>query len=379
MAKDSRARFMLGNEACAEGALAAGCRFFAGYPITPSTEIAEILANRLPRVGGKFIQMEDEIASIAAILGASIGGLKSMTATSGPGFSLMQENIGFAAMAEVPCVVVNVQRTGPSTGLPTQPAQGDVMQARWGTHGDHPIIALAPSTVRECFDLTVRAFNLSERYRTPVILLMDADVAHLREKVELPTPGSYEVVARFRPGVPPEWYSPYGESEGPVPPLAPFGTGYRYHITGLFHDINGFPTQRLDEINASLDRMAAKIDRHLAQILHWESFALEDAEVVVIAYGSVARAALRAVKEARNKGIAAGLIKMLTIWPAPPESYLAPLLERGRLIVVPELNLGQYVQEVERAVCGRARVRRVNRADGGIITPDQILAAMREE
>jgi 2-oxoglutarate ferredoxin oxidoreductase subunit alpha len=241
MSQDRRVRFMLGNEACAEGALAAGCRFFAGYPITPSTEIAEILANRLPRIGGKFIQMEDEIGSMAAIIGGSIGGLKSMTATSGPGFSLMQENIGFAAMAEIPCVVVNVQRTGPSTGLPTQPAQGDVMQARWGTHGDHPIIALAPSTVRECFDLTVRAFNLSERYRTPVIVLMDADVGHLREKVELPAAGTFEVVERLHPGIPPEWYAAYGESEGPVPPLAPFGTGYRYHITGLFHDAHGFP------------------------------------------------------------------------------------------------------------------------------------------
>lgn len=380
MAQDNRVRFMMGNEACAEGALAAGCRFYAGYPITPSTEIAEILANRLPRVGGKFIQMEDEIGSMAAIIGGSIGGLKSMTATSGPGFSLMQENIGFAAMAEIPCVVVNVQRAGPSTGLPTQPAQGDVMQSRWGTHGDHSIIVLAPSNVRECFDLTVRAFNLSERYRTPVIVLMDADVGHLREKVELPAAGSYEVVERLRPGIPPEWYAAYGgESEGPVPPLAPFGTGYRYHITGLFHDAHGFPTSRLDEINPAIERMVAKIDLHLPQILHWEAFALEDAEVIVIAYGSVARTALRAVKEARNKGIAAGLIKMLTLWPAPPESYLAPLLERCRLIVVPELNLGQYVTEVERAVCGRAKVRRVNRADGAIITPDQILAAMREE
>ena len=302
-----------------------------------------------------------------------------MTATSGPGFSLMQENIGFAAMAEIPCVIVNVQRVGPSTGLPTQSSQGDVMQARWGTHGDHPIIALAPSTVRECFDLTVRAFNLSERYRTPVILLMEADVGHLREKVELPASGSYEVLERLRPGVPPEWYSPYGESEGPVPPLAPFGTGYRYHITGLFHDAHGFPTSRQDEINPALERMFGKIDRYLSQILHWEPFALEGAEVVVIAYGSVARAALRAVKEARNQGLAAGLIKMLTIWPAPPERYIAPLLERCGLVVVPEANMGQLALEVERVVGGRAKVRRVNRADGSTITPAQILAAMREE
>ncbi len=378
MSPNARVRFLSGNEACAEGALAAGCRFYAGYPITPSTEIAEILSLRLPQIGGKFIQMEDEIASIAAVIGASIGGLKAMTATSGPGFSLMQENIGFAAMAEIPCVIVNVQRTGPSTGLPTQPAQGDVMQARWGTHGDHPIIALAPSTVRECFDLTVRAFNLSERYRTPVIVLMDADIAHLREKVELPAPGTFEVVERLRPGVPPDWYAPYSESEGPVPPLATFGTGYRFHITGLFHDIHGFPTTRLDEINPAIERVFGKIEHHLADILQWEEFAMEGAEVAVVAYGSVARAALRAVKEARHQGFPAGLAKLLTIWPFP-EEYLSRLAERCRLLVVPEMNLGQLVREVERAVCGRARVRRVNRADGAIITPGQILSALREE
>jgi len=378
MSKDSRARLMMGNEACAEGALAAGCRFYAGYPITPSSEIAEVLAERLPRVGGRFIQMEDEIASIAAIIGASIGGLKAMTATSGPGFSLMQENIGFAAMAEIPCVVVDVQRVGPSTGLPTQPAQGDVMQARWGSHGDHPIIALAPSTVRECFDLTVRAFNLSERYRTPVIVLMDADVAHLREKVELPAPGTFEVVERLHPGVPPDWYSPYSESEGPVPPLASFGEGYRFHITGLFHDIKGFPTARLDEIDPAIERMFNKIELHLGDIQQWEEFALDDADVAVVSYGSTARAGLRAVKEARAQGIAAGLLKLLTLWPFPA-SYVAHLAERCRTLVVPEMNLGQIALEVERAACGNARVRRVNRADGEVIAPGQILAALREE
>jgi 2-oxoglutarate ferredoxin oxidoreductase subunit alpha len=290
----------------------------------------------------------------------------------------MQESIGFAAMAEIPCVIVDVQRVGPSTGLPTQPAQGDVMQARWGTHGDHPIIALAPSTVRECFDLTVRAFNLSERYRSPVILLMDADVAHLREKVELPDAGSYEVVDRLRPGVPPEWYSPYSESEGPVPPLASFGEGYRFHVTGLFHDINGFPTLRLDEINPAIERMFAKIDLHLSEILQWEEYGLEDAEAAVIAYGSVARAALHAVKEARARGMRVGLLKLLTLWPFPSAPVLQ-LAERCRTLVVPEMNLGQMVLEVERVVCGQARIRRVNRADGEVITPAQILAALREE
>ncbi|MGC8874089.1 MAG: 2-oxoacid:acceptor oxidoreductase subunit alpha [Chloroflexia bacterium] len=378
MPRQDRVRFLMGNEACAEGALAAGCRFFAGYPITPSTEIAEILACRLPQLGGKFIQMEDEIASISAVVGASLGGLKAMTATSGPGFSLMQETIGFAAMAEIPCVIVDVQRVGPSTGLPTQPAQGDVMQARWGTHGDHPIIALAPSTVRECFDLTVRAFNLSERYRTPVILLMDADVAHLREKVELPAPGTYEVVERLRPGVPPEWYSPYSEAEGPVPPLASFGEGYRFHITGLFHDINGFPTTRLDEINPAIERMFAKIDLHLNEILQWEEYTLEDAETAVVAYGSVARAALHAVKAARAKGMRVGLLKLLTVWPFAAPA-VAQVAERCGMLIVPEMNLGQLALEVERVTCGRARVRRVNRADGEVITPAQILAALREE
>src|SRR3990170_8823493 len=272
-------RLMQGNEACAEAALAAGCRFFAGYPITPSTEIAEILANRLPKVGGTFIQMEDEIASMAAIIGAAVGGAKTMTATSGPGFSLMQENLGFAAMAEVPCVVITVQRAGPSTGQPTAPAQGDVMQARWGTHGDHPIIALCPGSVSEAYHLTIRAFNLSEKYRTPVILLMDEGIAHLREKVVLPPPGSLEVLERIQATVPPEWYFPYEETDNDVPPIVSFGEGYRYHITGLFHDRAGFPTSRVDEIRPWVERVFRKIDRNLADIVHTEEEMTEDATV----------------------------------------------------------------------------------------------------
>jgi 2-oxoglutarate ferredoxin oxidoreductase subunit alpha len=378
MNKNEQIRFMMGNEACAEGALAAGCRFFAGYPITPSSEIAEILSYRLPRVGGKFIQMEDEISSIAAIIGASIGGLKSMTATSGPGFSLMQENLGFAIISEIPCVVANVQRVGPSTGLPTKPSQGDVMQARWGTHGDHPIIVLAPSTVRECFDLTVRAFNLSERYRTPVIVLMDAELGHMRERVEIPQPSSFEVVERLRPGVPPDWYAPYSESEGPVPPLAPFGTGYRYHITGLFHDQMGFPTARVDEIDSAIDRLFGKIEHHRSEIVHWEEFAMEDAQIAIIAYGSVARSALRAVKEARQKGIAAGLVKLMTLWPFPVER-ISRLAEQCRLLIVPEMNMGQIALEVERVTSGRTRVRRINRANGTVIPPKDIVRLLREE
>ena len=256
-----RTVFMQGNEACAHGALAAGCRFFGGYPITPSTSVAETLARELPKVGGKFIQMEDEIASLAAVLGASVGGAKSMTATSGPGFSLMQEHIGYGVMAEIPCVIVNVQRLGPSTGQPTSPSQGDVMQARWGTHGDHPIIALCPTSVRDCFDLTVKAFNISEKYRIPVILMMDEVIGHMREKITLPDADAIEVVQRSQPTVPPEWYVPYDEASD-VPAMASFGDGFRYHITGLFHDRAGFPTQRLDEINPWITRMFRKIEGH---------------------------------------------------------------------------------------------------------------------
>jgi len=369
--------FMQGNEACAYGALAAGCRFFAGYPITPSTDIAEILARELPKVGGKFIQMEDEIASLAAVLGASVGGAKAMTATSGPGFSLMQEHIGYAAMAEIPCVIVDVQRVGPSTGLPTAPSQGDVMQARWGAHGDHPIIALSPSSVRETFDLTVKAFNFSEKYRTPVILLMDEVVGHMREKVELPPQEMIEVIDRISPHVPPEWYFPYEETSAEVPPMASFGEGYRYHITGLLHDRAGFPTQRLDEINPWLRRVFSKIERHLDDIVMIQEEWVEEAEVLVIAYGATVRSARQAVKDLRAKGFPVGLVKMLTIWPFD-ETRICRLGRKVRRIVVPEMNLGQLALEVERAV-GREKVERINRADGKMITPRQIIEAIEEE
>ena len=306
---------MQGNEAVAWGALAAGCMFYAGYPITPSTEIAEMLSRELPKIGGKFIQMEDEIASLAACIGASVGGLKAMTATSGPGFSLMQEHIGYAAMTEVPCVVVDVQRLGPSTGQPTSPSQGDVMQARWGTHGDHPIIALSPTSVRQSFDLTVTAFNFSERYRTPVILLMDEVVAHMREKVDLPEPDSVERVERVATSVPPEWYKPYGDSPSDVPPMANFGTGYRYHITGLFHDLAGYPTQRLDEIDPWVERVHRKIERNIHDIVMAEEDGTGSARTVVVAYGGTARSARHAVKLARQRRCKVGLVTLLTIWP----------------------------------------------------------------
>jgi len=370
------AQLLQGNHAAALGALAAGCRFFGGYPITPSSEIAEFMAQELPRLGGKFIQMEDEIASIAAVIGASVGGLKAMTATSGPGFSLMQENIGYAVVAEIPCVVVNVMRAGPSTGLPTSPSQGDVMQARWGTHGDHPIIALAPASVREAYELTVTAFNLAEKYRTPVFVLMDEVVGHLREKVELPEIGPNDIVNREMPSVPPEWYEPFGNPASDVPALAPFGEGYRYHITGLLHDPRGFPTGRLDEIQPWVERIFRKIQRNEDEICMWEEDGTEDARVLVVAYGSTARSARQAIKIARARyGRKAGLLHLKTLWPFP-EAAVARAAEDVQRVVVAEMNLGQLALEVERIV-GRGKVLRVGRADGQMVTPEQIVDAMR--
>jgi len=364
---------MQGNEAIGWGAIAAGCEFYAGYPITPSTEVAEILSRELPRIGGKFIQMEDEIASMAAIIGASVGGLKSMTATSGPGFSLMQENIGYAVMAEIPCVVVNVQRLGPSTGQPTAASQGDVMQARWGTHGDHPIIALCPVSVRQSFDLTIKAFNLSEKYRTPVILLTDEIIGHMREPVELPDFGAVETFERQVTDKP-EDYLPYRNGPGDVPAMANFGDGYRYHITGLFHDERGFPTQRLDEIDAWLERVNHKFDKQLDEIVLVEQDNIPGAKTAIVAYGATARSARHALKIARAKGVKVDMLTLLTIWPFP-EAQLEALAERVDRIIVPEMNLGQLALEVERIV-GRKRVVRVNRANGEMVTPQLILDAI---
>jgi 2-oxoglutarate ferredoxin oxidoreductase subunit alpha len=374
------ARLIQGDEACAEGAIAAGCRFFAGYPITPATEIAELLSRRLPQVGGRFIQMEDEIASIAAVIGASVGGAKAMTATSGPGFSLMQENIGYAAMTETPCVIVDVQRLGPSTGRPTSPSQGDVMQARWGTHGDHPIIALYPSSVRECFDLTVHAFNCAERYRTPVIILMDELIGHMRERVELPDLEALELAQREDTRVPPEWYKPFENfpegANANVPPLVPFGEGYRYHLTGLHHDERGYPTDRPDEIQPWLDRIFRKIERSLSDILLYDANGIEDADTLVIAYGAAARSARHAVERARERGRRVGFLKLKTLWPFP-EEVIEHASARLHHVVVPELNRGQLVLEVERVV-GRHKVRRVTRADGEMLQPAEILVAIED-
>jgi 2-oxoglutarate ferredoxin oxidoreductase subunit alpha len=364
---------MQGNEAIAQGALAAGCRFYAGYPITPSTEVAEAMARELPKVGGKFIQMEDEIASMAAIIGASIGGLKSMTATSGPGFSLMQENIGYAAIAEVPCVVVNVQRLGPSTGQPTAASQGDVMQARWGTHGDHPIIALSPMSVAQCFELTVRAFNLSEKYRTPVILLADEIIGHMREPVELPSFGDVEKIERLVTDRPSE-YRAFRNEPGDIPPMASFGTGYRYHITGLLHDEVGFPTQSLDEIDRWLERFNNKLRKHEDDILLYQKDYQPGARTAILSYGASARTARHAAKELRARGERVSLLTLQTIWPFP-EAVVTELAETVLRIIVPEMNLGQLALEVER-IAGRRKVVRVNRANGEMVLPDMVTAAV---
>lgn len=342
--------FMSGDVACAEGAIAAGCRFFAGYPITPATEIAERMAQRLPEVGGVYIQMEDEIGSLAAVLGASYAGVKSMTATSGPGFSLMQENIGLAVMTETPCVIVNVMRGGPSTGQPTMPGQQDVMQAKWGSHGDYEIIALAPSSVQEMFNLTVEAFNLAETYRVPTLVLADEIIGHMWERVQIPSPDQIRIVNRKKPlknlkGQ----YAPFMPDDDLVPPMAIFGEGYHFHATGLTHDEFGTPKTDSIEVQTRLVmRLCDKIRKNSDKIIQVEKVMLEDAEVAIIAYGISARAALNAARKAREKGIKAGLLRLITLWPFP-EKQIREIAKKVDAIVVPEMNYGQMVREVERA------------------------------
>lgn len=370
----AKPRLLQGNGAIALGALDAGCDFFAGYPITPSTEIAEILSAELPKRDGKFIQMEDEIASLSAVIGASIAGSKAMTATSGPGFSLMQENLGYAYMTEVPCVVVNVMRGGPSTGMPTLPSQGDVMQARWGTHGDYQAIVLCPSSVLECYEITVRAFNLSEKYRMPVILLTDEVVSHMREVVTLPD--EIEVFDREVPDVPYDWYKPYDEDPSGVTPLAAFGTGYRYHITGLTHDRKGFSTTDPEDVEECIRRITDKVEKHRRDIIDIEHYYLKDAEVVVIAYGITARSALAAVRQARDEGYRAGMVKLKTIWPFP-DKLLGKIADKTGVFVVPELNTGQVVLRVARMVLCADEVVPVNRFDGRLIAPEEILDVIK--
>lgn len=370
--KNKQLKFMQGNEVCAEAALYAGVEFFAGYPITPSSEILEYMAKKMPKVGGCFIQMEDEIASMCAIIGASLTGRKSMTATSGPGFSLMQEALGFAIMAEIPCVVVDVQRYGPSTGLPTQGAQQDVYQARWGRHGDHSIIVLTASNHQDVFRITVDAFNLSETYRVPVILLFDELVAHLREKVMLPEAGEIPVIERLRTSVPEGVdYHPYLPREDGRLPMSDFGGKHRYNVTGLFHDMWGFPTTDPKVVHGLLHHLVDKIELNVNDIARTKEYYLDDADVILISYGSSARTALHTVRSKRRKGERWGLLELNTLWPFPC-SIVRQKCENADFIFVVEMNMGQVVNEVKKCVEYPEKVYLVNRVDGSFITPTDV-------
>ncbi|GFO57131.1 2-oxoglutarate ferredoxin oxidoreductase subunit alpha [Geomonas sp. Red276] len=369
--------FLQGNEAAAQGALYAGCTFFGGYPITPSTEVAEVMSVELPKIGGKFIQMEDEIGAMASVIGASLTGAKVLTATSGPGLSLKQELIGYACIAETPCVIVNVMRGGPSTGMPTGPSQSDVMSAKWGTHGDHPAICLTPASVQELFEETVRAFNLAEKYRTPVMVMPDEIVAHMRERIVFPEPGELEVINRTAPSVGPAEYKPYDTSFGDVPPLAAFGSGYRFHVTGLNKGQDGFPTTKAAWVQAEEERQVRKVEANVDDIVQFEEYLLDDAEVAVVAFGSTSRSARFAVNEARKQGIKAGLFRIKTFWPFP-EKQINALAGKVKAIITPEMNLGMCTGVVKGCIDGKAPVHGIFRVDGEPINPGQILEKIKE-
>ena len=377
--------FMLGDHAAAEGAILAGCRFFAGYPITPATEIAERMSTRMPQIGGVYIQMEDELASMNAILGASWSGAKSMTATSGPGFSLMMENFGLGIMLETPCVLVNVQRGGPSTGLPTLVGQQDMMQARWGSHGDYEVIALAPSSPQELFDLTIRAFNLAEKYRTPVLVMTDAEVGHMTEKVVIPRSEDIEIINRsmVRKGdVRPDQFRIYRDTgafggKSPASPMAVAGEGYRIHITGLTHDEHGYPAMNAAAQEWNIERIVNKIRDYQDDIIQVEEQDLKDADVVVVSYGISARTSLWPIDMAKKEGIRVGLLRLITVWPFP-DDRIRQLAKEVRAFVVAEINMGQIVREVERCAASNAQVHGVNRPGGDILEPDQVLEAIRQ-
>ena len=369
--------FMQGNEAAAHGALYAGCNFFGGYPITPSTEVSEVLSIELPKVGGKFIQMEDEIGAMAACLGASLTGAKALTSTSGPGLSLKQELIGYGCIAEIPCVVFNVMRGGPSTGMPTGPSQSDVMCAKWGTHGDHATIALMPASVQECYDMVAEAFSLAEKYRMPVHVLPDEIIAHMRERIEFREPGEIEIVPRKAPTVAPEQYKPYDTSFGDVPPLANFGSGYRYHVTGLNKMQDGFPTTKAEIVQAEEERQVRKVDACIDDIVTFEEYMLDDAEVVVVAYGSTSRSARYAVNAAREQGINAGMFRIKTFWPFPDKQIKA-LAAKVKGFIIPEMNLGMCSIELERCAQGKIPVLGIFRVDGEPINPEQIVEKIKE-
>lgn len=369
--------FINGDQACCEGALAVGCRFFAGYPITPATEIAESMSRRLPELGGIYIQMEDEIASMAAILGASWGGVKSMTSTSGPGFSLMMENIGLGICTETPCVVCNVQRGGPSTGLPTLVAQGDMMQARWGSHGHYEIIALSPASPQEMFDFTVRAFNLSEQFRLPVIILADEVIGHMNERVVIPREDEIEIINRRKPTASRDEYLPFKPDADGIAPMAICGDGYRIHITGLTHDERGYPAMDAKGQEQMVSRLVNKIRNNRDKIIKTKNLFIDDAEVVVVAYGISARSAMQAVRNARDEGIKAGMIKLETVWPFP-EDLIRSLAPKIKAFIMPEINGGQMVLELERSACGACPVTLVSNYGGAIIHPSLILSSIHK-
>ncbi len=366
-----------GNHACALGAIAAGCRFYAGYPITPSSEVAERMSVELPRVDGVFIQMEDEIASMGAILGASMGGMKAMTATSGPGFSLKQEHLGYAAGAEIPCVIVNVMRGGPSTGLPTRPAQADVMQARWGTHGDHPVVVITPDSVPEIYTQTIRAFNLSEQLRVPVVLLYDEALGHLIEPVRPGSLDDIEIAQRKWATNPTPDFRPYASAEDLIPEMVRPGDGFRSHTTGLTHATDGFPTQQPEQVDHYLRRLLGKLDVHAGLIESYQTIETEDADYLVVAFGITARAARRAIKQAREQGIRAGMFRPVTLWPFPVNAIESAVAGKSGVLVA-EMNAGQLVTEIERYRPDGCRIERLNRIDGEIITPAQILDRLQE-
>jgi 2-oxoglutarate ferredoxin oxidoreductase subunit alpha len=371
------AHFIDGDHACSEGAIAAGCRFAAGYPITPSTEVVERIADRFPFVGGIFIQMEDELASSIAIQGAAWGGKKAMTVTSGPGFSLMMEHIGFAAMTETPCVFVNVQRGGPSTGLPTMPGQGDMMQARWGSHGDYEIIALSPNSPQECFDLTIEAFNLSEQYRVPVLFMMDECVGHMIERVVIPPAEKIEVYQRRMYEGPRENFLPFETGKDLVPLMVKAGDGYRIHVTGLTHDERGYPEMSVNAQAKLVRRLVDKINLHADEIVRVKEENMEDAEVVVVTYGITSRTAIPAIEQARAKGMKVGHLRLVVVWPFA-EKRIRELAGRVKAFVVPELNLGQMVYEVERCAAGKSKVVSVPHAGGSVHQPKDIYAAIEK-
>ncbi len=372
-----RYKFLQGNEACVEGALYAGVDFFAGYPITPSTEIAEAMSRELPKRGGRFIQMEDELSSMCAILGASLTGHKSMTATSGPGFSLMQEALGYGVMAEIPCVVVDVQRGGPSTGLPTSGSQGDVMQSRWGTHGDHSMVVFTASNLRDVFRMTVEAFNIAESFRTPVVLLLDEVVGHMREKLRIPEPGEIRVVNRLVTDLPPDQdFHPYLTREDGRLPMAHFGGVHRHNVTGLAHNIWGFPTNNPDEVDQLMHHLVDKIENRSLEFARYRDLMVDDAETLIISYGSAARSVVDVVRRQRARGDRIGMLELQTLWPFPA-SVVRERCEKARWVLVVEMNMGQIVREVERAVVDSDKVYLVNQANGVLISPDRILKAIR--